>query len=313
MTVMTSMVGDVIHATSHRPAAHRGTGIRRALAAGAIALALAAPLHAQGGRGGFPGQSQDTTGAGGAPALLPIIQAGRNASDLRVVVQRYNADRGALMRRYDIPLSPVMHARMRMFNEGWLARLQELDARRLNAAGRNDLDALRSRIRAEIDSIAAAERFFAQAAPLVPFARTLQQLQENRRDRLDIDPMQIAQTLSDVTKEVRRLTLDVRGAGAGAGPEAFRSITPDIAARTADFIITAGNRAPGAGGPGAGLGGGGGAGSSSLKSMLDNWYAYYHGYDPLFTWWARKPFEELAEALEAYAAAIRQEWRVTTD
>lgn len=312
MNETTSRVGSVMRATSSMRPASRAVRVRCALAAGIIAIALAAPLHAQGGRGGFPGQSQDTTGAGGAPPLQPIIDAGRNASDLRVIVQRFNADRGALTRRYDIPLSPVMHARMRMFHEAWLARLDELDPRALNAAGRSDLDELRTRIRAELDSIAAGERFFAQAQPLVPFARTLQQLQEARRDRLDIEPMLIAQTLSDVTKEVQRLTLDIRGAGAGAGPEAFRSITPAIAARTADFIAVDG-RGPGAGGPGAGLGGGGGSGASSLRAMLDAWYAYYHGYDPLFTWWARKPFEELTAALEAYRMAIRQEWRVTTD
>src|SRR5690606_6696359 len=38
-----------------------------------------------------------------------------------------------------------------------------------------------------------------------------------------------------------------------------------------------------------------------------NWYAFYDGYDPVFTWWMRKPHAAADSAIAAYAAAIRQQ------
>src|SRR5688500_3959434 len=76
-------------------------------------LATGTPVHAQGG--GRAAGAPDTTGAGGAPSLRALLARSRADSDLRVVRQRFDADRAALSRRYDIPLSPVLHARLRAF------------------------------------------------------------------------------------------------------------------------------------------------------------------------------------------------------
>jgi hypothetical protein len=46
--------------------------------------------------------------------------------------------------------------------------------------------------------------------------------------------------------------------------------------------------------------------------MLDDWFGYFNGYDPLFSWWVRKPYEELSAALDAYSRAISQRWRPAT-
>jgi hypothetical protein len=257
-----------------------------------LVATTAAPVSAQAGRAA----QADTAGAGGAPSLRELVERGRSDSDLRVIVQRFNADRAALGRRYDIPLSPVLHARQRSFYDAWLVQLSALDAAALNASGRADLAALRDRVQEELANIARDERRFEEMAPLLPFARTLQQLQERRRDRLDIDGMEAAQTLADVLREVRRLTNELAFAE-GAVPPAFRGITPDIAAGAAAFMgAPADARGPArTGGP-------------SLKGMLDGWYSYFAGYDPIFTWWARKPYEELTTALDAYHTAILRTW-----
>jgi uncharacterized protein (DUF885 family) len=43
-----------------------------------------------------------------------------------------------------------------------------------------------------------------------------------------------------------------------------------------------------------------------LRETLGDWYDYYHGYDPLFTWWAESPYERLGEALEGYSDFVRE-------
>ncbi|MXX36427.1 MAG: DUF885 domain-containing protein, partial [Gemmatimonadetes bacterium] len=68
---------------------------------------------------------------------------------------------------------------------------------------------------------------------------------------------------------------------------------------------------------GAGLGGGGQTTPTpiaglravrvlqSYRSSLGSWYRHYAGYDPLFTWWAKQPFEEADGALGRYLSTLR--------
>jgi hypothetical protein len=299
----------------------RSWTIARGAATGAVLCTLlgtlaVAPAHAQGGGGGgggrgMVGMAADTAGAGGAPSLAPLVQRAGTDSDVRVLVQRFNADRAALARRYDIPLSPVAHERQRVFHTGWQRRLGELDAASLNAAGRSELAELQDRIAAELATVEAAERRFGEMAALVPFARTLQALQEARRDRLPIDGLTSAHTLHDVLVDVRRLTAALAGHGEGAA--ALRAVAPAVAVSAADFIGGGSADSPGGARAGAAAGPGGpGAGAATLLGTLGTWYGFYSGYDPLFTWWVRKPYEELVEALEAYSRVLREHGRLAT-
>lgn len=244
---------------------------------------VTAPLEAQGRRGGGRGASTDTTGAGGPPSLRAMVQAGAEESDLRVAVRRFEQDQAALGRRYDVPLSPVLIERQRTFLNGWTARLDALDPAQLNQAGQVEHTALRGRIAEGLAELDAQERQLAEMAPLVPFARPIQILQEQRRDRLDVDAQQAAQTVEDVRKDVLRLTAEIEGAGREGGSAELRSITPATAAAAVEHL-------------------------ASLRDVLDSWYEYNYGFDPLFTWWVRKPYEELTEALEAYGGAIQRAW-----
>ena len=37
--------------------------------------------------------------------------------------------------------------------------------------------------------------------------------------------------------------------------------------------------------------------AGNLRSYLRRWYSFYNGYDPLFTWWMRVPYEQADKAL----------------
>ncbi len=41
--------------------------------------------------------------------------------------------------------------------------------------------------------------------------------------------------------------------------------------------------------------------------MLEEWYQFYAGYHPSFTWWVRSPHEATVKALDDYADFIRHE------
>ena len=43
-----------------------------------------------------------------------------------------------------------------------------------------------------------------------------------------------------------------------------------------------------------------------LRQTLQQWFRYYNGYDPMFTWWADHPFKRADKALEGYVAFLRE-------
>jgi uncharacterized protein (DUF885 family) len=40
--------------------------------------------------------------------------------------------------------------------------------------------------------------------------------------------------------------------------------------------------------------------------VVGNWYRYYDGYDPLFSWWTKDPYRRLDDALSRYARTLRE-------
>lgn len=227
-----------------------------------------------------PTLAAQETGAGWAadpPALADLVAFGRGQSDLRVAVQRFTEDRQALRRRYDIPFSPVLRQRLQTFYEGWLARLGELDFGALNREGQADAVMLGNEIRFELEMLAQEEAAVAGMAPIMPFARGIQQLQESRRDRVaKLDGRPSATTLDDLAEMTEEATASLRGDQAPA----IKSVAAE---RAATF-------------------------TEQLRRTLQGWHGFYSGYDPQFTWWTQEPYERLDAALQAHAAAIRSRY-----
>jgi uncharacterized protein (DUF885 family) len=209
------------------------------------------------------------------PALASLVDFNRGQSDLRVAVQRYSQDRNALLRRWDVPYSPVRRERMRAFYQGWLASLGAADFAALNHQGQVDHVLLRHQVEFELMMLDEEAKQVGEMAPLVPFARTIGELQESRRDRRDVDPRAAASTLDAVADQVEALAKAIRDRAAGS-PE-VKTVVADRAARHTD----------------------------ELRRTLRGWHGFWSGYDPVYTWWAAKPYARLDKALEAHAAAIR--------
>ena len=42
------------------------------------------------------------------------------------------------------------------------------------------------------------------------------------------------------------------------------------------------------------------------RGIVTNWYRYYDGYDPMFSWWVKSPYARLDSALTRYARTLRE-------
>ena len=43
-----------------------------------------------------------------------------------------------------------------------------------------------------------------------------------------------------------------------------------------------------------------------IRRVTTNWYRYYDGYDPIFSWWMKDPYKKLDDALTKYSRTIRE-------
>jgi len=209
------------------------------------------------------------------PNLSALVDFDRSQSDFKVVIHRYEQDRAALYRRYDVSLSPVRRERLQRFYADWQAQMTALDFGKLNHEGQIDYVLLRNRITFELQMLRQEEQSVAEMAKLVPFARTLEELQESRRDREGIDGREAATVLNQTASEVESLTANLKSNPAARIP--IKAVDAERAARHVDY----------------------------LSRMLEGWNRYFSGYDPLFTWWVPQPYERLQVALESYSKQIR--------
>jgi len=212
------------------------------------------------------------------PSLDDLISFANGQSDLRVALERYQEDRAALHRRYDVEFSPTLRERMRVFYRGWQARLDDLDFDDLNHEGQADYVMLSNRLVFELEMLDAEEAFTAEMVPLIPFAPVITALQESRRDREPIVGRVAAQTLDDLADEVEALTSALRSGSQDEPSQAERV----SAFRAANHL-------------------------GSLRRTLRDWYTYYSGYDPLFTWWAETAYVRADEAIAAHVDVIRED------
>lgn len=253
----------------------------------ACGLLLPAVLTAQGP--GIPPSTRQQFPADPKASVPAVAQLMRSTtSELADVVTRFAADQAALQRRYDGDDSPAQRRRLRAFFMAWREQLAAHDFDRLSQEGKVDYVLLDNHLRYQLDLMTREERQLAEVTPLLPFADTLLALHEARRDLLTINGQQSARTLAMVALQVdslRQLLEPAPARGPGDSARAPRAAAPRVSR-------TAGNRAA--------------ERLDRIRATVGQWYRFYSGYDPLFTWWAANPYQKLDEAMRRYAQTIRQ-------
>jgi len=216
-------------------------------------------------------------GGGGAPDLPDLGDLDSSRSEMRAVIERYVADRGSLSRSYPVESSPARLARFKQFYSDWLAAIGKMNFDAMSLDGKADYVLLKFHVEHEQQQLELQAKSLAEIAPLLPFARTITGLAEARRQMEKIDGQKAAVQFNDLTKQIET---------------ARRSLDANLRAEPGKIKKAAGNRAVSAVG--------------SLRGALRQWYGYYNGYDPLFTWWVEEPYKSLDQALGTYATYLTE-------
>jgi len=218
--------------------------------------------------------------------FLVQIAAQTAVGEMRSAIERYTLDRGSLARTYPVQYSRARSDRFKKFYEEWLASLKSLDFDSMSQDGKIDYLLFKNHLEYELRQLDIQSRQLNEIEPLVPFAASIIDLEEARRRMDPIDSAKIAATLNDLRKQVderrRAVELGLRSEARGG----------DTSTDPTRLKKTVANRAV--------------AAINGLRANLRNWYTFYNGYDPMFTWWNEEPYKTLDQSLTNYATFLSE-------
>jgi uncharacterized protein (DUF885 family) len=209
-----------------------------------------------------------------------------HSSELRELVERFVADRDELLRFYSVSGSELQIRRMREFYAAWAKRLDAMAYDSLDTEGRVDWQLLTRQVAYEQKLLDREEARGREMAPLIPFAGDIARLQDSRRLMEPVDPQASAAVLDRMAKQVAKIQDSLQEGLKTDAPKDSKGAAPLTTTRVIAYrSVTA-------------LG--------ELRESLDDWYRFYDGYDPTFTWWVRASHDKLNEALDGYVKFLRE-------
>ena len=229
--------------------------------------------------------SASVVGPGSHPAQAGSVDMGDLADDgseLRVMIERYSVDRMSLQSSSPPSSSPVRDERLRDFTTQWLEKLEKIEFERLTQEGQVDYLLFKNYLSHQLRQLDLRSKEVLLAAPLVPFAHKIVELDLARRELKSMEWSKVAASLDSLNKEISETRRTVE-----RGSAVKEKIKREAANRALATV-------------------------EDLRSTLRGWYSFYDGYDPGFTWWVQEPYKGVDEGLQSYADYLRQKLGAVT-
>jgi len=218
----------------------------------------------------------------GLPMSGDLIPA---PSELKDHIERYSADQRSLDRYYDFSFSSARLSRFKVFNQEWLGILEGIDFDRLSKDGQIDYILFKNHLFRSLRRLDKESENAKEASQLLPFAGSIIELKEDLQKMQWIEASKAAEELNGVKKQVEviRAALAKKLSEQSAGED--KAIAAGFKLTVVRDAVTM-----------AGI----------LRSGLKEWFDFYNGYDPQFTWWAAKAYEAASQALQSYMGYLRK-------
>jgi uncharacterized protein (DUF885 family) len=193
-------------------------------------------------------------------------------SRFRGVVEKFSEDYGILNRFYSAQTSPNRSARLKQLNADWLAMLDKQNFGSLNHDEQIDYLLFKNYLEHEQRELGRRAKQIDEMSALLPFARTISDLEDSRRRLEPVDSAKIAALLNNLSKSI---VANQKSIEAALKDEKSPKIKRTVANRAAQTV-------------------------SSLRTTLQRWNAFYNNYDPMFTWWNAEPYKAVDASLQSY-------------
>jgi len=194
-----------------------------------------------------------------------------SVSEMRFPLERFQADLSVLSRKYTVPLSRAQHNRMVGFYKESLDSLEKLPFDSMSHPGQVDFLLFKNHLQHALKRLSQEQIKEDEMQPILPFAQTIVKIEEAWQAMETPQPQQTATTLNDLAKGIQAAKHSV-----DKGLKVDR-----VVANRAVLTL------------------------QRIRSSINDWFNFYNGYDPLFSWWVSEPFKEVNKALEEYTNDVR--------
>lgn len=181
-------------------------------------------------------------------------------------------DESALERFYNIKSSPNRVDRFNRYFTEQLGDLKKVKFDSLDHAGQVDYILLKHHLESSQRRLMIDARVDAESAKIRPFSPQVIALCEARQQMKTINAEQCAISMKTLSDEIKKIRSEI---------EKGLKLDKTVAFRGANIL-------------------------DDEKRKLEEWFKFYNGYDPMFSWWVQKPYEETHKVLESYIAFVRE-------
>jgi hypothetical protein len=208
-----------------------------------------------------------------------IVGYGQDMKAISDFYNPYTANR-RIEYQYNAPVvsSPEQRKRQLAVANGYLGQLALQDFSNLSIYGKVDYTLLKKQIQFEVKAIEAEGKKYDQISKYINFAGSIYELERKRRRGDFVEGEKIATELNTILKTLKQ------------DSTAFakvQSLDMPLAKILHDAV-------------------------SGLQARLKGFYDFYDTYDPAFTWWVPKPYQQLDSALGSYADLAISKGKIIT-
>ncbi|KAF8860685.1 putative X-Pro dipeptidyl-peptidase [Acephala macrosclerotiorum] len=189
-------------------------------------------------------------------------------------ITRINSDLKDLNAFYNIPISPLRRTQLHLYLISELTSLKSTTFSPYDQESKIDYLLLQNYLQRELRQLELDEQKDMKLFILLPFAGIIVKLCEDRQQMKEVDGEKVARDLTSISNSI----LEVKKAVKNIKTKVEKS----SAFRAANTI-------------------------DQLRSHLQEWYNFFAGYDPMFTWWVSSPFSNIDSELQNFASFIREQ------
>jgi uncharacterized protein (DUF885 family) len=220
--------------------------------------------------------------------------------DLHATVRAFEADHDTVRRAYDLRWSSLSFDRADETARTWMRHIESTNFNALAQQGKIDYILLRNELTSNLDRTTLQREKLREMDALLSFRGIIHELEQSRWTMKSVDSQAAATKVTELTEQVKKLrervekgkkekkeTNDVAKAKSDKADKkpdeaAALKVSPSLARRTARAV-------------------------DDLRNTLKAWFSFYDGYQPEFSWWLKKPYDEANSALEGYAKYLKEE------
>ena len=202
----------------------------------------------------------------------PVSQ---NTEDMRQRIERVREDLRDIDKFYDINISPNSKARLREYYVRQLTELHTMTFSKLDQENKVDYLLLQNFIKRNLGQLDLDEEKDNKTRILLPFGPGIILLCQKRQKMEHMDAMKAAQHVHEIGRQIEEVSGKIKSGKV--------KIDKTSAFRAANNV-------------------------DALRSHLAEWFGFFNGYHPTFTWWVPEPYAKVDQQLKDFAELVRREF-----